>query len=104
MNRQELPAKLVGTNQLVIFDFLSDLAPGESISGQTVAPSVYSGTDAVPGALLSGAAIQGPTVSTVSQRVVGGIVGTMYELLCTVTTSSGQTLQKVGVLAVVPDL
>jgi hypothetical protein len=85
------------------FDFISSLQPGETISTQVVAVSVYTGTDSNPSALISGsAAIQ--NVTQVWQRLTGGVLGVIYELLCTITTSLGQTLTLSAYLAVIPDL
>ena len=100
--RQQLDPKIAGSTVTEVFDFTSDLAVGETISTQTVAASVYSGTDASPSALLSGSATS--SGAKVSQKVTAGTVGVMYELLCTITTSAGQTIQKPAFLAVVPDL
>jgi hypothetical protein len=36
--------------------------------------------------------------------LTGGTLGVVYQLLCTITTSNGQTLVKAGYLAVVPNL
>jgi len=85
------------------FDFISRLAVGETISSQQVSASVYSGTDPNPSSLINGAAsVQNST--QVWQLLAGGLVGCIYELLCTITTSLGQTLQISAYLAVVSDL
>lgn len=94
--------KLLGETKVISFDFTSDLAIGETISTQTVVATTYSGTDASPSSIISGGASVSGAV--VSQKVTGGVLGVMYELLCTITTSAGQTLQKSGFLAVSPDL
>lgn len=101
MNRVELPSKLVGSTISLTFDF-SSLLGSETISTQSCAASVYSGTDATPSAIISGAATASGAV--VTQKVTAGTAGVIYELACTVTTSGGQTLQLVGYLAVLPDL
>lgn len=93
---------LVGAVQTVAFDFTSELAFGETISTQTVTATTYSGTDATPSALISGTASASGAV--VSQKVAPLVLGVMYELLCTVTTSLGQTLKKSAFYAVSPDL
>lgn len=100
--RQELPPKLSGDIANVTFDFTSRLGASETISTQSVAASVYSGTDATPSGLISGAATASGAV--VTQKLTGGVVGVIYELLCTITTSAGQTLVMSALLAVVPDL
>ena len=102
LNRQIIPPKLVGSTVTVAFNFTSDLAIGETISSATCTCKVYSGTDASPGVLISGGATASGAV--VSQNIAGGVLGVLYELLCTITTSLGQTLLKSGYLAVVQDL
>jgi hypothetical protein len=85
------------------FDFISSLQPGETISTQVVTASVYSGLDPSPASIISGAASVESTTQ-VWQLITGGVVGVIYKLLCTVTTSLGQTLQQAAFLAVIPDL
>lgn len=82
--------------------FLSLLGGTETLSTAVCAASVYSGTDANPSAIVSGAAsISG---SNVLQLVTAGVLGVIYELKFTVTTSLGQTLVLCGYLAIIPDL
>lgn len=94
--------KLAGETQTYTFDFTSDLAIGETISTQTVTATTYSGTDASPSSIISGSASASGAV--VSQKITAGVLGTMYELLCQITTSAGQTLQQPAFLAIAPDL
>ncbi len=101
-NRVELQPKLVGATQTYQFDFASLLAQGETISTQTVAASVYSGTDASPSSIISGSASASGTI--VSQKITAGVVGVIYELKCTITTSLSQTLQLTAYLPITPDL
>lgn len=103
MNRVILPPKrfteVVIYNQ---FNFLSALSAGETISSASVLAGVYSGVDPNPSAIFSGVAtISG---SVVSQKLTGGVIGVVYELICGAVTSAGQTLQLAGYLAVIPDL
>lgn len=100
MSRVELPSKLASETKNVTFDFSSQLAVGETISTQAVTAAVYSGTDASPSSLISGAASASGAV--VTQKVTGGVTGVLYELTCTITTSAGQTLNLVGLLAITP--
>ena len=94
--------KLAGTNEIVPFDFISKLATGETILTVNTASSVYSGVDTTVSLQPTGvASVNG---SLVNQQVTGGLVGVIYELKCTVTTSLGQTLVLVGYLNVEPDL
>ena len=100
--RQDFAPKLVGATQDVVFEFLGELAVGETISTATVTAAVYSGTDASPSSLISGSASASGT--QVSQKLTGGEEGVIYKLTCTVTTSASNTLVSTGFLAVIPDL
>lgn len=100
--RVELAPKLSGVTQTYQFDFSSLLAVGETISTQSVAATVYSGTDASPSSIISGSATASGAV--VSQKITAGTVGVIYKLVCTITTSASQTLQLAGYLALVPDV
>lgn len=101
MSRVIFEGKLANESEILTFDFTSRLAAAETISTASVAATVYSGTDASPSSIISGSS----TISgqTVTQLVIAGTLGVVYELLCTITTSLGQTLQLAGFLAVVPD-
>jgi hypothetical protein len=101
MSRITLDGKLAGESVSTVFDFISRLATGETISTATVVASVYSGVDATPSAVISGSASISGT--KVTQLVVAGVLGVMYKLVCTITTSASQTLQLSAYLAIVPD-
>lgn len=104
MSRIVLEPKLVGETRTVTFDFSSRLAVGETISTQAVTCALangYSG-DASPSSVISGSASASGAV--VSQKLTGGVSGMVYDLICTVTTSAGQTLLLSAYLAVVPEL
>lgn len=96
--RAILEPKLQGETKTYTFTFT--LAVGETISTQSVAASTFSGTDTSPASIVSGSATASGAV--VSQKITGGTVGVLYDLLCTITTSAGQTLQQSAYLAVVP--
>lgn len=102
MSRIILEGKLLGETVLETFDFTSRLSAAETISTATVTASVYSGTDASPSSIVSGSA----TISgqTVTQLITAGTLGVIYSLLCTITTSLGQTCELAAYLAVVDDL
>ncbi len=100
MSHQSLPAKYQGEMKNVTFDFTSYLAISETISTQSVSVAVYSGTDPAPASLISGSASASGAV--VTQAITGGVVGVMYTLLCTITTSAAQTLQMSASLTVLP--
>lgn len=100
--RVTFAGKYVGETLRLSFDFTSQLAVGETLSSASVACTVWSGTDPSPGGLVSGSAsISG---AIVTQGITGGLLGVVYELACSVTTSLGQTLQITGYLPLVPDL
>ena len=99
MSRVVFGGKLLGETKSLVFDFLSSLALGETLSTASVAAIVYSGTDASPSSLISGSAtISG---SQVTQKITGGVLGVTYLLTCTVTTSAGQTLLLSGFTTIV---
>lgn len=102
LGRADLPTLRVGQTQTVWFDFTGDLASGETLSSPTVSASVYSGTDANPSAILIGS----PSISgaRVSQKIAGGTAGVIYQVVCTASTSAGQTVRQAGYVATIPDL
>jgi hypothetical protein len=103
-NQIVLPAKLAGTTQFFPaggWDFTSLLSVGETISAATVTATIYTGTDSSPDSIVSGAAtINGPYVK---QLITAGVVGCIYIVVCKVTTSLGQSLELLGLLAIIPD-
>lgn len=101
MSRIVLEGKLLGETVTETFDFTSRLAAGETISSASVSATTYSGTDASPSLIVNGSAsISGQTVT---QSITGGVLGVTYDLVCTIATSLGQTLQLSAYLAVVPN-
>jgi hypothetical protein len=100
--RVVLSPKKLGETKLIPMDFISKLGVGETILSASANIGVYSGTDPSPGAMLLGPI--GVSGSIAAQYVTGGVVGTVYELLYTVVTSAGQTLELSGYLSVAPDL
>lgn len=95
-----LSPKLVSDVINLTFDFTSRLAVSETISTQVVTCTVYSGTDASPSSMISGAATASGAV--VTQVITAGTEGVVYVLKCVITTSASQTLVMTGILAVVP--
>jgi formylmethanofuran dehydrogenase subunit E-like metal-binding protein len=84
------------------FDFTSQLASGDSVASVTsVVASVYSGVDPTPNVIVKSSSVTGNVVTAVIQA---GVLGVMYELLVTVGTTLGNTLQLSAILAVIPDL
>lgn len=98
MSRDTWPPKAAGATKNFEFDFISDLAAGETLSGATVTATVWSGNDGNPSGLISGAASISGTV--VTQKLTGGVAGNIYAVTCTATTSAGQTLVRSAYLVV----
>ena len=96
-SREDFEPKTPGEQIKLVFNFASDSS--SSVSSASVSCAVFSGTDASPSSMVSGAAaVSG---STVTQLIVGGVAGVVYYLACTATMSDGQILQRYGFLAVV---
>lgn len=98
MSMITLPDKPVGETSLASFDFISQLAAGETLTGAVVTASVFSGVDGTPENIISGAEILEGTI--VSQMITGGVAGVVYWLSCSVSTSTGQNLIMQAFLAV----
>lgn len=79
--------KSIGETRVQQFNFLSQLANGETLTSAVVTCSVWSGVDSNPSAVLSGSATV--TSPTAYQKITGGTEGTIYLLTCTGTTSQG---------------
>lgn len=94
--------KKVGETVIRPFDFISRLGASEKILTAVTTASVYSGTDGNPAAIINGSAAIAGTI--VNQSLTGGVLGVIYELLCTVVTSLGQRLEMSAFWVVEPDL
>lgn len=102
MSRVLLPSKTALESENFTFDFTSRLAAGETLSSASCAATVYSGVDASPQAIISGpSSISG---AKVTQLIVAGVEGVIYDVACTALTSFGQTLVLPGFLTIVPNL
>jgi hypothetical protein len=101
MSREVWDAKPPTDTKIFTFDFTSMLAIAETISTQECTASVWSGTDANPSAIISGVATAAGAI--VSQKITAGTLGVTYTLLCTITTSLGQTLTLAGYLSIVKE-
>ena len=100
MSRVTFPPKTADETVLAVFDFLSLLGIGETLSSASVTASVYSGTDASPSSIISGSdTISG---SQVRQLITAGEEGVTYLLTATALTSASQTLQLSGYLVIAP--
>ena len=83
------PVKFVAEQVTVTFDVAGELTDTESIVSAVFTASVFTGVDANPSAIISGSSqIFG---SEVRQLIIGGQPDAVYNLLCTITTSNGQT-------------
>jgi flagellar biosynthesis protein FliR len=102
MSRIVTASKKVGETISISFNFISNLAVSENLNTATVTCTVYSGVDASPSSVISGAASVSGT--SIIQLITGGVAGVIYKLLCTATTFAGQILQLVTYLAIIPDL
>lgn len=100
MSRAILQSKVFGETRTYQFDFTSLLASGETISTATTTAAVYSGTDATPANVISGAASFSGAV--VSQNITDGVQGVTYSLTCTITTSASQTLKLNAFMTIIP--
>jgi hypothetical protein len=85
------------------FNFSNWMDASETIVTYGITVSVYSGVDPLPSIIKSGA----PWVENrteVHQLFTGGVLGCVYELLCEVITSAGQTLQQTTYFYIEPEL
>lgn len=90
-------SKRVSEVQIVAFDFGASLGEYETLVAAAVAATIVSGSGAPT---LQGAAnISG---ATVAQLVGGGVAGSLYQIDCTVSTSSGQRLVSSGQVTIRP--
>jgi hypothetical protein len=101
-SRVILPSKYAGETAKYEFDFAGLLGVTETISTQVCTAAVYSGTDASPSSVVSGSASASGTI--VTQTFTAGVLGVIYEITCTITTSASQTLALTGFLSIIPKL
>lgn len=94
------PSKLQAETVELTFDFTARLAPDETLFSAEVQSVVYSGTDASPELMISGAAVISGQV--VTQAITGGTAGVTYLLVSSIHTSDDQVLQLAGFLTVLP--
>jgi hypothetical protein len=92
MPRAALDFSPIYSNEQVTlsFDFSPSLATGETISTATTSITVVSGTDSTPSLRLIGPTTISGTI--VLQQVGTYQAGVTYDVLATVTTSTGQIL------------
>lgn len=98
----QLPSKQVADVLVAVFPFQDQMAFGELINGAIVTVILYTGTDPNPSAILSG--LPNYTSSgglSVSQTLINGVSGNVYQLVCSVSTTLGNTFTSQGYLAVI---
>lgn len=86
--------------------FLDTLEVGDHVNGATVSAVVFAGVDASPGDLISGLADYSaePVITQdidTTTATGGGVVGVIYTVIFTVTTTNGNVYTKEGRLAVI---
>lgn len=92
------PTKNVDEDVFLAFDFISQLVSGETISSSVVTVVLSSGVDPSPSTIISG--VTSVDDSIVYQKIIDGVAGVIYTLVCAVTTSAGNVLKIRGNLAV----
>lgn len=101
MNRTIFDPKYMGETKNYVFDFISQLALGETLDTAEVTATVYAGDDDAPEDIVNGAA--NISNEQVSQSFTGGVIGVTYFVVCEVTTSEDQTLRLGAYLAIQPN-
>lgn len=97
----DVQSKLIGETITVRFEFLDQMAFGETLSLPFVTVSLFSGVDYSPSAILSGtASVDG---SAVEQKITDGMAGVVYVLTATATGSSGAVFNETLRLAILAD-
>ncbi len=99
MNRVTFRSAHVDEIRKLAFDFISDLAIGETISSAVASAVVYSGA-ASAAATLGTPAISGTIVTVAAE---GDTEGVTFLVTVEATTSLGQVLQLSGFLAMTPE-
>ena len=93
---------IVGSTANYQFNFVGQLAVGETISTAATQATTYSGVDPNPQAIIITVASFAGTI--VTQPIQGTVLGVIYQLVCSITTSLGNTFKQAAALAVVPAL
>lgn len=101
MSIQTFETKLADETITISFEFTNRLATGESITAGACVAEVFSGTDASPSSIISGAATLSGAI--VSQVITGGLAGVVYLISCEVDTDDSNVLINQGRIAVVAE-
>ena len=86
-------------------DFTDELESAEYIQTCTCTATVWSGNDVSPQSIISTINILENSAGIAAVGTVavqGGVLGTIYQCVCTGTTNFGHTITKTAILAVVP--
>jgi hypothetical protein len=100
--RSIMQSKKAGETITYQFNFQASLAANETIIGSTSQCKVYQGIDPLPELLLQNN--PNPIGVIVYQTITGGIVGVVYEIVVTITTSLNNIIEQTGALAIEADL
>lgn len=68
----------------------------------SVTATTYMGPDTNPQAIINGPATKAGNF--ILQSIQGGILGNLYNVVCTISTTDGQTLSQRAWLAIIPDV
>jgi hypothetical protein len=101
--------KRVGEAVTPPFDFSGKLAVANGvITAETIASltsvtvTVWSGVDANPSVVYSGTSTIDSNSTRVLPKLIGGILGVIYNVAVLVLTTSGRTLELDGLMAITP--
>jgi microcompartment protein CcmL/EutN len=75
-------------------DWTGDLNTSETVTSATVVVSVKRGVDAASSSMLSGTPTINEAGNVVSQLIVGGVAGAVYETRWVVVTNQSRTLEE----------
>ena len=98
MKKQVLQQKAAPEVLDVTFDFMHTMMFGDTITSATAVITLESGTDANPSLMLDGAATH--TARTVTQTIKGGIVGNIYRIAMSASTTNSCVYVVEGLLAI----
>lgn len=99
--------KFLSENVLRYADFADELDLGTTVLTGAASASVWSGNDPSPNAIIGTVSVQTNSTgvaTVVSVALSGGVVGTIYQVSVTATSSSGRIIIKVASFVVKPGL
>lgn len=99
MNRTIFRSKHASETARLVFDFLSLLAVGETLSSVSLSSALYSG-EADDALTLTTGVIDGSQVATLA---AAGTEGVTYLVTCSALTSLGQAIPLSGYLTISPE-